>query len=76
LLATLAEISLLSKTVIMDFLYSPENYEELAKFIDILAEDHELRKLMGKRSIEILSNNFTPSSAIRNFLRIIRTVLK
>jgi len=58
------------------FLYSPENYEELAKLIDILAEDHELRKLMGKRSIEIWNNNFSPSSVIRNFLRIIRTVLK
>jgi len=58
------------------FLYSPEDYEELAKLIDILAEDYELRRLMGKRSIEIWRDNFSPSSVIREFLRIIRTALK
>jgi len=58
------------------FLYSPEDYEELAKLIDILAEDNELRELMGRRSIEIWRNSFSPSSVIREFLKIIRTALK
>lgn len=58
------------------FLYSPEDYETLAKLIDILTEDKELRRLMGKRSIEMWRENFSPSSVIREFLRTIRTVLK
>jgi len=54
------------------FLYSKENHEELAKAITLLAQNDELRNLMGKRSLEIWRELFSPQAVIKQFIKVVK----
>jgi len=56
------------------FLYSRENHEELAKAIMLLAQNEELRKLMGERSLKIWRELFSPQTVIKQFIRVVKVV--